>query len=365
MKRKNISPSQVLLKQSVKFFGIVLICMAGMSCQKQIPFSTNTPAIGKLQLSTSKLVLLQGNPNNTAFTMQWELDGGTPSTNVNFVIEACVLGTNFDNRIVLGTTVNKRFMISVQDLNTRLLTFLTAGEEAEIAIRVKGEQLTGNNSVMYSDPISLTVKPYQFFRFFDESLMIRIPGNYQNWCLSNAPVILSARQNGEFEGYLNFSNPFPQFLMVRGGQWDPSLTYSYIGSNKFGFGGTVLSVFGGKGTYLLRANTNTNTWQSTRIESWGLHGTAVYDVNNGNKDKALTYDISANAWRIITDLSAGNFTIRANETDEIRFGQSKNGDPGVPEYDGADFKIVKAGKYMVTLKLEAPGNYYYAIQRII
>ncbi len=361
---------RMLVWQYGKFTCIraVLVGLTGMflvACQKQIPVSDNSLSIGTLRLSTSKVVLLQGNQNNNAFTMEWEIGGNNSRNGINFIIEACVKGTHFDNIIELGATTNHKFMITIKELNSKLLSFLTAGEEAEIAIRVKSEQLIGNNSVIYSDPISLTVKPFQFLCPFDESRVIRIPGNYQNWSLSTAPFIQSAKQNGEFEGYLNFSDPFTQFLMVKGSQWEPNLTYSYIGSNKFGFGGTVLSVFGGKGIYLLQANTNSNTWHYTKIESWGLHGTAVYDVNNGNKDQLLNYDFSKNTWRIVTELAAGNFRIRANNNDAISFGQSKNGEPGVPDYDGTDIKITKAGMYMVTLKLDSPGNYYYAVQRII
>ncbi len=346
--------------------GLIILMMS--SCQKEVISTDNQDdqcKIGNLKITASKIVLLQGNENNVAFTLNWELIGGNPSSGKLYTLEAAINGTEFANRIELGSTSTAQFKISVKDLNNKVLNLINAGVEGLMAIRIKSEQLSGKNNVHYSEPIAISVIPCQFLRTYDENNQIRVPGNFQNWNLQLAPKIFSACQNGEYEGFINFSNPFSQFLMVKGSQWEANATYSYIGSNKFGFGGTVLSVFGGQGFYQLKANTNTNTWEYTKINSWGLFGSSVYDVKDGSKDKVMEYDVQSASWRITANLLAGDFRIRANGNDDISFGQGPNSKAGVPDYQGKDIHIAVSGKYAIVLKLDSPGNYYYGVQRIV
>lgn len=354
-------------KTSILFImGLSILMM--VSCQKEVINAEKMDsicAIGNVKISTSKLILLQGNENNVAFTLNWDLMGSNSGNGNLYTLEAAINGTEFAYRVELGSTNTSPFKISVKDLNNKVLSLINAGSEGLLAIRIRTEQLSGKNNVHYSEPIAISVIPYQYLRTYDENNQIRIPGNFQNWNLQVAPKIVSAGQNGEYEGYINFTNPFSQFLMVKGNQWEATSTYSYIGSNKFGFGGTVLSVFGGQGFYLLKANTNNNTWEYTRINSWGLSGSSVYDVKDGSKDKVMEYDAASSSWRITTNLIKGDFRIRANGNDAISFGQGANSMAGVPDYNGKNIQISVPGKYLIVLKLDSPGNYYYGVQRIV
>ena len=149
--------------------------------------------------------------------------------------------------------------------------------------------------------------------------------------------------------------------MVKGSQWETKNTYTNIGDNKFGFGGSMLSIFGGAGVYLFRASTNTNKWSYTKINSWGLKGTAVSAINGA--DPEMTGEAASVSWSITTNLVKGSFRFRANNNNAISFGHKNCDDPGVPSYEGDDIVITSPGNYTIKLQLLLAGNYLYSIQK--
>jgi hypothetical protein len=137
-------------------------------------------------------------------------------------------------------------------------------------------------------------------------------------------------------------------------------TYSYIGADKFGFGGSVLSVFGGSGVYLFRANFNTHQWSYTKIKHWGIAGTAVPAAN---AEPVMNAGENSQVWSVTTDLVKGNFRIRANNNNAISFGQKTTDETGVPSYNGENIVIKQAGTYTIKLELQVSGNYAYSISK--
>jgi hypothetical protein len=108
-------------------------------------------------------------------------------------------------------------------------------------------------------------------------------------------------------------------------------------------------------------NTNTNDWSYTKIENWGLAGTAVAGKESAMQ---LQQEQSGLSWRITAFLQQGGFRIRANGSDAIRFGHNAEETVGVPDYNGAEIRVEKAGNYTVVLSLDDAGNYMYSLQRI-
>ncbi len=354
-------------KHPLCFFLISVMALILGSCQKEAvsPDANRMPptvlTIRQFQASASKVVLLQSNESLRAVNFSWSLN--QPVQNVQYTVQAVVNGFSFDtDGVELGTVYESSFSISQKELNKQLLKIAIAQKASTIAFRVKVGQSHGASNITYSEPIAVVITPYQPVNTYEESQRMRISGNFQNWNLATAPAIVSAQNNGEYEGYVSFSNPYPQFLMVKGTQWVASSTFTYIGSNKIGFGGTVLSIFGGKGTYLVQANTNTNTWSYTKVSSWGLCGSAVKSATACQMDQVVTDDGMDGVWQVTADLQPGDFRIRANNDNTISFGKS-NTEESKPEYKGKDFNISKAGNYTITLNIASPGNYYYGIQR--
>ncbi len=191
---------------------------------------------------------------------------------------------------------------------------------------------------------------------YAESQTFRLPGNYQNWNVPMAPKVVSAAGDGEYEGFINFTDPSSQFYLVRGTQWNNVTTYNQTGPATFGFNGSFFYVTGGAGIYKVNFSTNNFTWSCTKILSWELNGTAVPNVSAGmaNGDDPLS-------WQITTDLTAGTFVFRANKNNALVFGQKTEAQPGVVMYNGDNINISKAGNYTIQLFLQSAGNYKYSI----
>lgn len=338
----------------------ILLCTVSIgcvSCGKSVdqPVRLAAPAAAEIagfRVSGSSVVLLEGNANSNAVTFNWAQ--GRPGD--TYTIEADVSENHFSDPLVLGSTTAGTISFTVKEFNALMSQLLCADNSGRVDFRVR--TTTGHVDV-YSQVTAMNVTTYRSYVAYDDSRTIKVPGNFQGWSVPTAPKIVSAQTPGEYEGYINFANPAPQVLLVRGNQWDLKNTFTYIGNNMFGYGGSIIDVPGGSGIYLFRASTNTNRWSSYKINSWNLVGNAVTSSTN-----AFTANEGAElSWSITTDLSAGTFRINANNAKDISFGHKTDDQPGVPSYDGADLRIKSAGNYTITLKLSNAGNYAYTIRR--
>ena len=349
-----------------KFMMSSMFLLFFVSCRKDAitPLPVDAPVMIKdFKISTSRVILLQGNETHSALAMSWEVIGESRNQQLIYTVEAALNGTGFADPIELNSCGQSNVFLNVKNFNSKVLGLINAGNTGVIALRVRADNPASQQPPVYSEAVALEVTPYQPYKEYDGSQIIKIPGNFQDWKLISAPNIIAAGNTGEYEGYINFTNPYSQFLMVKGHQWNPNTTYSYIGANKFGFGGSMMSISGGAGIYLLKANTNTNTWAYTKINTWGLHGSAIYDVNEGNKDKVMVFDQETQSWSITTNLIKGDFIIRANNTNDINFGHNNADEAGVPRYNGESIHVTRAGKYTIKLSLMSAGNYAYGIQK--
>jgi hypothetical protein len=335
------------------------------SCQKEAtskndPSPAAAPQSINLKISESSLILLAGNAMHSAISMHWDTTAGTPMGPAKFTVQAAIRGTSFDAPITVGTSVLPAVTFSVGEFNEQMRRLLEPGKPAMVDIRIVGE--FQGNTVVISNALALEVTTYKSYKTYTPAQVFRVPGNYQSWKVAGAPTLVAASAAGVYEGYIHFNCPQPQFLMVKGvNAWDPLATYSDIGGSKIGFNGLFFSVSGGAGTYRLKVNTNTNVWAYTKIENWGLAGSAVAGKESTMQ---LQQEESSLNWRITAFLQQGSFRIRANGSDAIRFGHNQEESVGVPDYDGAEIRVEKAGNYTVVLALDDAGNYGYSLQRI-
>ncbi|MDP1764257.1 MAG: SusE domain-containing protein [Sediminibacterium sp.] len=365
MKLLLITPVKRNLPPVGKF---ILICMVSLflfACQKEVVNSETiiaasaTNSVKNFQVSESGVKLLQGNENMSAIYLRWE--AGTPNTYATFTIEAALSGANFSDIIELGTTDQKNITLSVKDFNHQMCRLIPTGATGTIELRIKA--VFGKEVPAYSNAVALRVTTYQHFTEYNKTQIMYIPGNFQNWDVASAPKIITTENNGEYEGYVNFTNTYAQFLLVKSEKWDPVKTYTYIGAGKFGFGGSVFSIFGGAGIYLMKASTNTNTWNYTKINTWGINGTAV--AAKGTTDPEMSYDAVTKTWNIQLDLVKGDFRIRANNTNAISYGNTVKDGYSVPDNKGENFIIEKAGHYNISLNLTLAGNYTCNLIKIV
>ena len=356
------------------FLFVLLVTLFFTSCTKEIAFredafstqdfmkpnsgTTNINNVSNFHVSASKLVLLQDNASLQAISFSWNAIAGK---GIQYTVEAAVRGTSFEEPVTLGSTDDASLGFCVQKFNSLICQILYANNTGMVDIRVKANWPELNKNALYSDAVALEVTTYQNYTDYDDPNVFRLPGNYQNWKLATAPKVVPTAIAGEYEGYINFTNQYPQILMVKGSQWETKNTYTNIGDNKFGFGGSMISVFGGAGVYLFRASSNTNKWSYTKINSWDLNGTAVPAINGA--DPVMTGEAASVSWSITTNLAKGSFRFRANNNNAISFGHKNSDDPGVPSYEGDNIVITSPGNYTIKLQLLLAGNYLYSIQK--
>lgn len=343
-----------LLTSPNKLMIVLLISLSAVACQKEVARSANdTPIqISSISLSASRVTLLQGNAGHPALTVNWQTSGTTCDKTGNYTVEMALDGSDFEDKLEMATT-NTRVNFNTDELNRQLCKLIPPGTTGKIALRIKICSSQQNNAQVYSDPVGVWVTTYQEYNEYQYPQYMKVPGNYENWILPTAPQIVSQKNDGEYEGYIQFSNAYPQFLMVKGTQWTTLNTYQYIGNNKFGFNGSIFSIFGGAGVYLLKASTNTNTWSYTKINKWAVNGSAA----NSNTNTELNYDAETQTWSATVSLQKGEFRIRANNDDKMSMGQKIVNGYQVPAGDGNNFVVAKAGTYFIRLSLLQAGNY--------
>lgn len=296
-------------------------------CKKQIDFERavsheHLPQLS-LRVSSSKVVLYQANAKMTAVRFDWGYLSQTPNDVVYCLLEFSLKEDQFVNpvEIPLGSSLAAGF--TVEEFNELMHKIIEPGDAGDVSARIKYmRQETYNNpkelngeEVYYSDPVLLLVNTYRNIIKYDSPNFMTIPGNYQSWNPLLAPRLVSKPEEKEYEGYVYFPIEYPQFLFIRGTQWS-DFTFGYIGGNKFGFNGTPLSIFGGKGFYVVRASMNTNTWSYTKIKSWGISGSALGGLLP--KDMQMTPDPNNECiWRLTVNLIEGEFKFMANDQDKL------------------------------------------------
>jgi hypothetical protein len=316
--------------------------------------------VPQLRLSVSRIVLLPGNANNRAVTFNWPAFTGTASETGNYIIEAAASGTQFSDPVEIGAATTLSAAFTVKELNDQMRKMIITGSMQKVEFRVKLK--TANAADRYSDRIALDVITYQPYTEYTDAQIFRIPGNFQDWKPAAAPIIVSQKKDGDYEGYINFNKAYSEFLFVKGaGIWHSLTTFYSIGGGKMGFGGDIFSVpEGGSGIYKVNVSTNTNNWSCKKINSWSLYGTAVSSPNN---DSQMTTDTASLSWRITTNLNPGEFVLRANKANSIVLGHNTGSATGAVDYNGEKIRITRAGNYTIVLSLQLAGNYAYSVQR--
>ncbi|MFM7671441.1 MAG: SusE domain-containing protein [Bacteroidota bacterium] len=335
------------------------------ACKKEETRAILNPA-GPLTLSATvnTLVLAQANADNTAVGFSWTKGNFGFDAGVNYTLELCKGGTNFAT--ATSTSINMNTLLAktytVKDFNAKMQDIIANGVASAVQARVKADVGSGVAPI-YSNVLSMTVTAYRDIVNYSFPQALFIAGNYQGWSPSTAPKIVDKFASGttgsNYDGYIYFNNAAPEFKMVKGPDWSFGDFGNYGGSN-LGPGGANLTLSNGAGVYRITANTSNMTWSNTKINTWGIIGSAT--PGGWGASTAMTYDIAGNFWIITTNLSAGELKFRANNDWGTNFGDNNPAD-GKPEYGGDNIAIPTAGNYTITLDLGIAGNFAYSIRR--
>lgn len=334
-----------------------LVCFVLFSCKKEL-IQVEPAATIKLEASSYSVTLSQSQAAGAAIHFSWTVFAGGEEAGINYTVEAAIQGSQFSNSVEIGSTSQQSMSFTVQEFNEQLHKLVMANIREQIEFRVRANAIQGQPR--YSNVVVIAATAYQPYSLYDETQIMRLPGNYEGWNIPSAPRVISPNHNGVYEGFVNFTDPNSQFYLVKGTQWNNVTTYNQTGPGTFGFNGTFFSVPGGSGVNRVNINMNTHTWSSTRINSFGLFGTAV---SADSKDAEMTFNAVALSWCITKNLTEGEFVFRANQSNAIVFGHNEKSLAGMADVNGEKIRISKAGNYTIMLTLEAPGNYAYGIRR--
>lgn len=337
---------------------LVLSALIFQSCEKDETKTVLQDAIAPgLTLSANPLLLDETMAADTVERITWTpADYGFRAA-VSYTLQLAKSGTDFATPKEYGMANKTTMAFTGADINqVALLQGIGAGSSGSLDVRVK-ETLSDSLSV-YSDVSTLNITPYLVIIVYPS---LWVPGEYQGWDPASAPKISSKLSNGNYEGYVNMVGGTvfkytsdPDWSHTAYG-WATSTTTGDDVSGTFNTTGGNLFV-PSQGYYLLKGNTNDNSWSATRINSFS----AIGDFNSWAADAPLTYDATTRVWTAtLTAASDGFFKFRANNAWTYNFGDT--GGDRLLEYDGANIPL-SAGTHDVTLDLSVPGNYTYSIQ---
>lgn len=313
-----------------------------------------------LKISKTQVVLSAAAADQAVLHLEWSGFNTNGIAEPDYRIEACMAGNRFDGWVQIGETAENSFDFTTKEFNRQIRQLMVSGLSEDVLIQVK---LSGPNaSFFYAGAEMIQVTTYQPAIVYDDQQLIRIPGNYENWKIDSASTIVSVKKDGTYEGYIDFTDPNPSFLMVRSDHiWNPLTTFYDIGANKFGYGGKLFGLRDGAGVYLVKANTFTNEWSSKKINNWNIEGTSV--SINAYSQVPMLYNRQTHSWEITRDFWAGSFIFSDIDDATLNFGHNTDSEPGIPDYGGKPIKISQKGNYTIRLSLTNAGNYSYGILR--
>lgn len=336
-----------------------MICGLMAGCKKdEIKTIMQDGVPPSINLSPASIELTDATASDTVETIEWTPTDYGFSAAVNYTVQIAKAGTGFGSPKEINTGSKTLLAYTGAGLNQlALLQGLAPGSEGQLDIRIKSA--LSDSLAIYSEKTTLTITPYLVVINYPS---LWVPGDYQGWDPASAPKISSKAGNGVYEGYVNITAGSLQFKYTSDPDWNHTI-YGWASSTINGndVNGTFNTTGGNlfvpsAGYYLLKGNTNDNTWSGTKINSWSLIG----DFNNWGGDADMTYDATTKVWTgTISPASDGVFKFRANHDWPINFGD-KGADRSL-DYDGDNIAIT-AGSHTVTLDLSVPGNYTYKIQ---
>ena len=355
------------MKYFLRFFSFAAVLVLIFSaCNKvaELPVNQNgIPAV--LASSTNSLAPKVEDSSKVGLTLIWTYPNhATDAKNIKYVVEIDSAGRKFSSPLKKEIVEN----LSVSYTNKELNRFFIKkkyepGKQVTLEARVISSY-TNNNEPIQSNLISIKFTPYSELINYEFPQALRVAGNFQGWDPPTAPKIVDPGASGttgnNYEGYINFANPMPEFKLVKGSSWSAG-DFGDAGAGLLSNGGSNF-MLSGAGVYLMKASTQGMTWSATKINSWGIIGSAT--PNGWTASTPMTMN-SNGTYSITTTLTAGNeLKFRANDDWAINFVDNKsNGPDGLPEYNGDNIVITSDGTYLVTLDVSLAGNYSYSLKK--
>lgn len=293
--------------------------------------------------------------------IEWEAADYGVNTPVTYVVEIDSATNGFEWPVVLSTTNETLFTLTMQEFNNKLISGLKLPKNTASTIEIRIVSSINEEMEEISEVISITATPWEQEEE-PAPATLWVPGGYQDYNPAAAPVIYAISET-EFEGFV-YINEASGFKFTSAPDWD----HTNYGDS--GTPGTLstdsqapdLSA-GEPGYYRFRVNTEDLTYEMYRVTTFGLIGTAT--EGGWNTSTAMNFDEETNLWTLTADLAAGALKFRANDSWDVNYGPADSESlTGTLVSTDAAISIHEAGTYDITLdftKSEAPYEYAYEV----
>ncbi|MEM6963982.1 MAG: SusE domain-containing protein, partial [Bacteroidota bacterium] len=282
--------------------------------------------------------------DNIITTFEWTAADFGYQAGITYSVEVDAAGNNFADPVSLGSSNSLTYEeLTVGRLNNILLAKgLPFGFDNELELRVCAT-VSDLVDPLCSEAVAVRVNPFQAAVVYPK---LTVPGDYQGWAPDDETTAVYSRKSDDiYEGYIYFDVDSAMYKFAQGLSWDTNwgdnemdgvLDFAGIDNN--------IPINEGKGMYLIMANLN-DLSHSNQLTNWGLLGSAT--AGGTSTDEDLVWDEARGVLSITTDLGVGGIRFRANDADDINFGDDFSN--GTLEYDGEDIPVAEAGNYTIDL----------------
>lgn len=353
------------MKNTFKLFsGIWLsLFIAGCNEEPVLTVLDDVAFPGSHTMSTGSIILEEADSADVVLTLNWPAVEYPITAPVIYSVEITTVENastwSEAHEIVAG---NDQLSLSItgKQLNSIADELgLEPGVASDLLCRVKSFV----DRPAYTDGLAFNLTSYEVFAGYPS---LWVPGAYEGWDPSTAPVIVSAESNDIYEGFLYL--PTGEIKLTAQPAWEP-MAYGDGGS------GTLIEAnyAGGnfniteEGYYLIAADLNTMQYLLVKT-TWGIIGGAT--PGGWESDTPMTYDQETGKWSVTCDmLASGSFKFRANGAWQYDFGLDEEGNPEYCNHpwktyvDRPQFTVPSDGNYTITLDLSEPGDYSFSITK--
>ncbi|SHF98841.1 SusE domain-containing protein [Flavobacterium defluvii] len=343
--------NKLILLGSVLFLGSSCDSNAELTTLKSVSFPS------EISVSSSTLVLTEDTADDQVLLVSWPSVSFPIEAPVTYAIQFDLVGdTGGSNawqkakRIEVGSDVLSKTLIG-RDLNKIAVDLgLEPNVAGKLVVRVEAAM----DRKIYSNPITLTITPYEKSVVFGE---IYMPGSYQGWAIETAAP-LTAIQKGVYQGYMTVPvGAGPGFKLNTARNWAQFYGAGATNNDLQNMSDTDF-VLPGAGSYQIKVNLNTLKWSQTPY-AWGIVGPAsatadqtAGDPNYGwNHSVPMSYDHVSQTWKITANLLPGALKFRLNDAWTINYGPADPSTNIVNLDNGGAYTIGEAGTYEVTFKI--------------
>lgn len=363
---------------------LTLLFLSVMSCttdDNQIVVNQSTDPVLVAPEEGTNITI---NPNAlqaSTLTLVWDHAAYSVDTEINYTVQVAAAGTGFATPVTVGTTTNRYYSLTGQELKDILTDAdpdglgMSAEEDAMIEARIVASLGDNADLEMVSNVLPLTVvfgtgevvtpgeDPQLFF--------VGAPQAYYGvnaWTPTDA---IPMRYIGDgttmvFEAYVKVGAGDGFKFVSQQADWnDLTGNYGTIGGaqdgnleNSGGSGDIKVAETDGEGQYYVWVDIDNMMYKAVKMQ-WGIIGAAT--PGGWDSETPMTYDFATNTWSITTTLTADEMKFRtantgnfiANDPWKFNIGDS---DPMVTYDPSAPNFSVSAGSHDIQLTVNFDGT---------